>query len=116
MFKNAIDIFRVFGFRIKIDPSWFLIAALIVWSLSTTYFPIELPEYTRAGYILLSFLAVLGLYGSLISHELSHSLVARRFGVKITGITLFIFGGVAELEKNLQARNPSSGQPLPDPQ
>jgi hypothetical protein len=48
MFKDAIDIFRVFGFRFKIDPSWFLIAALIVRSLSTTYFPIELPEYTRS--------------------------------------------------------------------
>ena len=76
-----------------------MIVALIVWSLSTTYFPGALPEYTRAGYIVLSILAALGLFGSLILHELSHSLVARRFGVKITGITLFIFGGVAELEK-----------------
>lgn len=99
MFKNAIDVVKVFGFRIKVDPSWFLIVALIVWSLSTTYFPSALPEYTRAGYIVLSILAALGLFGSLILHELSHSLVARRFGVKITGITLFIFGGVAELEK-----------------
>ena len=101
MFKNAIDVARIFGFRIKVDPSWFLIVALIVWSLSTTYFPSTLPEYTRAGYIVLSILAALGLFGSLILHELSHSLVARRFGVKIAGITLFIFGGVAELEKEL---------------
>jgi len=99
MFKNAVDIVKIFGFRIKIDPSWFLIVALIVWSLSTAYFPQALPGYTGMGYVILSTLAALGLFGSLILHELSHSLVARRFGVKIRGITLFIFGGVAELEK-----------------
>jgi len=98
MFKNAVDIVKISGFRIKIDPSWFLIVALIVWSLSTTYFPNALPGYTAMGYVVLSILAALGLFGSLILHELSHSLVARRFGVKIRGITLFIFGGVAELE------------------
>ncbi len=99
MFKNAIEVVKVFGFRIKVDPSWFLIVALIVWSLSTTYFPSALPENTRGDYVTLSIFAALGLFGSLILHELSHALVARRFGVKISGITLFIFGGVAELEQ-----------------
>lgn len=98
MFRNAIDVFKVFGFRIKVDPSWLLIFVLIVWSLSTAYFPNALPGYARTDYILLSILAALGLFGSLILHELSHSLVARQFGVKISGITLFVFGGVAELE------------------
>lgn len=99
MFKNAIDIVRILGFRIKVDPSWFLIVALIIWSLSTAYFPETLPGYTSTGYLALSVLAALGLFASLILHELSHSLMARRFGVKISGITLFIFGGVAELEQ-----------------
>jgi hypothetical protein len=39
MFKNAVQIFEIFGFKLKVDPSWLLIAALIVWSLSTSYFP-----------------------------------------------------------------------------
>lgn len=106
MFKNAASLFEIFGFKIKVDPSWLLIAALIVWSLSTSYFPDVLPGYTRYDYIALSVVAMLGLFASLILHELSHSLVARQFGLKVGGITLFVFGGVAELEH--EPRNPES--------
>ncbi len=100
MFKNAVDLFEIFGFRIRVDPSWLIIAALIVWSLSTSYFPVELPGLNRFDYIGISIIAMLGLFVSLILHELSHSLVARMFDLKVGGITLFIFGGVAELEQN----------------
>ena len=100
MFKNAVDLFEIFGFRIRVDPSWMIIAALIVWSLSTSYFPTELPGLNRFDYIGISTIAMLGLFVSLILHELSHSLVARVFDLKVGGITLFIFGGVAELEQN----------------
>lgn len=100
MFKNAVDLFEIFGFRIRVDPSWMIIAALIVWSLSTSYFPTELPGLNRFDYIGISTIAMLGLFVSLILHELSHSLVARVFNLKVGGITLFIFGGVAELEQN----------------
>lgn len=106
MFKNAVDLFDIFGFKIKVDPSWLLIAALIVWNLSTAYFPEYLPELTRYDYIALSVVAMLGLFGSLILHELAHSLVARLFDLKVGGITLFIFGGVAELEQ--EPRDPKS--------
>ena len=99
MFKNAVNIFEIFGFKIRVDPSWLLIAALIVWTLSTAYFPAELPGLSRVDYIALGVIAMLGLFVSLILHELSHSLVARRFGLEVGGITLFIFGGVAELEQ-----------------
>ncbi len=106
MFKNAITLFEIFGFKIRVDPSWLLIAALIVWSLSTAYFPAALPGYSHYDYIALSIAAMLGLFGSLILHELAHALVARQFGLQIGGITLFIFGGVAELEQ--EPRNPKS--------
>lgn len=99
MFKNAVQLFEIFGFKLKVDPSWLLIAALIVWSLSTSYFPQAVPGLTGAGYTVLGILAMLGMFASLIAHELSHSLVARNFGLKVGGITLFIFGGVAELEE-----------------
>jgi len=106
MFRNSVQIFEVFGFKLKIDPSWLLIAALIVWSLSTSYFPDVMPGRTSTLYTVLGIVAMLGMFASLILHELSHSLVARSYGLKVGGITLFIFGGVAELEE--EPRDPKS--------
>ncbi len=98
MFSNTIRLFNIDGFEIKLDPSWFLIAGLITWTLSTQYFPVTLPGLTGTTYLVLAIVAMLGFFGSLLLHELSHSVVARSYGVQIKGITLFIFGGVAELE------------------
>lgn len=98
MFSNAVKLFTLGGFDIKLDPSWFLIAGLITWTLSAQYFPATIPDQTPATYLLLAIIAMLGFFWSLLLHELAHSLVARRFGVRIKGITLFLFGGVAELE------------------
>lgn len=97
MFGHSVKLFDLFGFEIKIDASWLLIAGLIVWSLSSGYFPQVLPDLAPMAYLALSIVAMLGLFASLILHELSHSLVARRYGLGIGGITLFLFGGVAEL-------------------
>jgi Zn-dependent protease/CBS domain-containing protein len=98
MFSNAIKLFNLGGFDIKLDPSWFLIAGLITWTLSTQYFPATLPDQSGATYVTLAIIAMLGFFASLLLHELAHSVTARRFDVRITGITLFLFGGVAELE------------------
>lgn len=97
MFGHSIKLFDLFGFEIRIDASWFLIAALIVWSLSSGYLPQTLPGLGQIAYVTLALVAMLGLFGSLILHEVAHSLVARRYGLGIGGITLFLFGGVAEL-------------------
>ncbi len=98
MFKNAITIFRVYGIDIRIDPSWLLIAALFVWNLSVQYFPQLLPELSQATYISLGVVATLGFFASLLLHEFAHSVVAIFYGLRITAITLFIFGGVAGLK------------------
>ncbi|MBB4210379.1 Zn-dependent protease [Rhodothalassium salexigens DSM 2132] len=98
MFKNAISLFKIFGFDIRVDPSWLLLAFLITWSLSTGYFPLQYPDLTAATYWSLGLLGMLGLMVSLILHEMSHSVVARRYGLPVGRITLFIFGGVAELQ------------------
>ena len=103
MFSNAVRLFDILGFEIRVDPSWLIIAALIVWSLGSGYFPAEVPGLARGDYLAMAVAAMLGLFASLILHELAHSLVARRFGLGVGGITLFLFGGVAELETEPQS-------------
>lgn len=98
MWGRTIRVTRLAGFDIKVDASWLLIAMLIIWSLSTGYFPDRVPDASPTSLLLISVVAMLGLFASLIVHELAHSVVARRHGLKISGITLFLFGGVAELE------------------
>ena len=103
MFSNAVRLFDLFGFQIRVDPSWLIIAALIVWSLASGYFPAEVPGLHGGDYLAVAVAAMLGLFASLILHELAHSLMARRFGLGVGGITLFLFGGVAELEREPQS-------------
>ncbi len=96
---KPVRIARLCGFDVNIDKSWLLIAALLIWSLSKGYFPSVTPDAERPAILLMSVVAALGLFASLIVHELAHSLVARNHGIRITGITLFLFGGVAEMEE-----------------
>lgn len=98
MFSNAVKLFSISGFDVKVDPSWLLIASLVTWSLSQQYFPNILPDANHATYVTMALFGMLGLFGSLLLHELAHCVVARRLGVPIKSITLFIFGGMAHFE------------------
>ncbi|MEZ5333113.1 MAG: site-2 protease family protein [Thermoanaerobaculia bacterium] len=99
MFGRRIPLFEVFGFSVRLDPSWFLLAILIAWSLGgeNGYFRATHEGLGPAAYWLMGAAAALGLFTSIVLHELAHSVMARRFGLAIKGITLFIFGGVAEM-------------------
>jgi Zn-dependent protease len=92
-------LFSLFGFQVKIDLSWLLLALLISWSLAAGLFPIEYPDLSRRAYAWMGVACAVGVFFSIVFHEFSHSIVARHFGIPIKGITLFIFGGVAEMEK-----------------
>jgi Zn-dependent protease/predicted transcriptional regulator len=87
------------GFEVRVDASWLLIAFLITWSLAVGVFPNELPGLLTGTYWWMGIAGALGLFGSIVIHEFSHSIVARHYGVPMKGITLFIFGGVAEMEE-----------------
>ena len=98
MFGKHVSLFRLYGFEVKLDASWAILAALVIWSLAKGYFPEQIPGHNIAVYWTIAVFGAVGLFGSIIFHELSHSLVARLYGLSIRGITLFIFGGVAEMD------------------
>lgn len=98
MFGRQLKLFTLLGFEIKVDFSWVFLAALIIWSLGTQYFPLVYEGFDQRTYWIMGVAGAFGLFFSIIFHELAHSIVARAFGMRIKGITLFIFGGVAELE------------------
>lgn len=98
MFGRPLKLFTLLGFDIKVDFSWVFLAALITWSLGTQYFPLVYEGFDTRTYWSMGAAGAFGLFASIIFHELAHSVVARAFGMRIKGITLFIFGGVAELE------------------
>ncbi|HUU52601.1 MAG TPA: site-2 protease family protein [Candidatus Heimdallarchaeota archaeon] len=97
MFGKSITLFKLFGFEVKIDISWLVIALLITWTLAKGSFPHYYQGFQNSTYWIMGILGALGLFIAIIFHELSHSLVAQKFGIPMKGITLFIFGGVAEM-------------------
>lgn len=99
MAKNQVTLFEIAGFAVKVDWSWAILAMLIAWSLAQGFFPSLYEGLPTAAYWWMGVAGVLGLFLSILLHELSHSVVARYYGLPIRGITLFIFGGVAELEE-----------------
>lgn len=98
MFGKRIELFKLFGFAVRVDLSWFLLLALVVWTLAAAWFPAQYPDLSSSSYLWMGVLGALGLFLSIVVHELAHSLVARRFEMPMHGITLFIFGGVAEMK------------------
>ncbi|HNY66072.1 MAG TPA: site-2 protease family protein [Deltaproteobacteria bacterium] len=97
MFGKRFKIFDLFGFAVYIDLSWVLIAVLVSWSLAQGYFPYFHKGLTQETYWIMGILGALGLFLSIIFHEMSHSLVARSYGLEMRSITLFVFGGVSEM-------------------
>lgn len=92
----SIRLGRVFGIPLEVNPTWLIIFGLVVVSLTTGYFP---SQQGLAVNLISAILTALLFFASVVAHELSHSLVARAGGIKIERVTLFVFGGVAQMEE-----------------
>lgn len=97
MFGTRIELFKLFGIPIRLDTSWFIVAALVVWSLATGAFPYMHPGLAPTTYWAMGAAGAIGLFASIVMHEFFHAMVARRNQIPMRGITLFVFGGVAEM-------------------
>jgi Zn-dependent protease/predicted transcriptional regulator len=95
--RRGLTIGRILGIPIYIDPSWMLIFLLITWTL-TGQFKYQHPQWTPAQHWALGILTSLLFFGSVLFHELAHSVVAKHYKIRVDSITLFVFGGVARIE------------------
>ncbi|MDD4878052.1 MAG: site-2 protease family protein [Candidatus Nanoarchaeia archaeon] len=98
--NGNVHIGKLFGIKINLHYTWFLVFFLLAWALSSGYFPERLPGKEAYVYGILGALASLLLFASVLLHELSHSLVALKNKIKVSSITLFFFGGVAQVNED----------------
>ena len=96
--RGSLRLFRIAGIDIGIHYTWILIFVLLSWSLAQGFFPRLYPGWDTVTYWITGLVAALLLFGSVLVHELAHSLVAQARGMTVSSITLFIFGGVSKLE------------------
>jgi Zn-dependent protease len=96
---GSLRIGKIFGIDIYIHISWLIIIVLLTWSLAVGLFPVLYHGWSASTYWILGFIAAVLLFVSVLLHELAHSVVARARGLPVKNITLFIFGGVSNIEK-----------------
>ena len=97
MLSGGLPIGKLFGISIRLHFSWFFIFALVTWALAAGYFPTVYPDWSLATSIIVGVITSLLFFGSVLAHELTHSVVAQASGIPVKAITLFIFGGVSQI-------------------
>lgn len=97
VFRHTIPIGRIFGISIDLDYSWFLIVGLFAWMLAVSYFPAEFPLAGSGLDWAMGAVASVMLFICVLIHELGHSVVAQICGLRVPRITLFLFGGMAQI-------------------
>jgi Zn-dependent protease len=96
---RSYKIARVAGIPIGVSPWWVVIVALITWSLGADYFPEAVDHVSPAVSYLLGLASALLLFVSILAHELGHALVARRHGIEVQEIDLWLLGGVSKMRE-----------------
>lgn len=99
MLTRGFKLFRIAGIDINLDWSWIFIFLLITWNLGAAFFPQIHPDWNPGLAWGVAVVASLLFFGSILAHELAHSLVAKARGLPVRTITLFLFGGVSNIER-----------------
>jgi Zn-dependent protease len=97
MNQKGISLGRILGIPIELDYSWFLVFALVAWTLAAGYFPAEFKNWPVAEYWIVGVVTAVLFFVSVLLHELGHSVVARHYKIPVSSIKLFIFGGVSQI-------------------
>lgn len=97
--ESRVSLGRIWGIPIGLHTSWFIIFLLLTFSLAVGYFPNEYDNLSAPAAWLLGAITSILFFGSVLAHELAHAWVALRNGIPVRSITLFIFGGVAQIER-----------------
>ena len=97
MKTNTLSLGRILGIPIGLDPSWFLMFALVTWTLASSYFPSEFKNWPAIQYWVVGAGTAILFFTSVVLHELGHSILALRYKIPVTSITLYIFGGIARI-------------------
>lgn len=97
MKHKHISVGKIFGIPIYLDYYWFLILVLLTWMLAQSYLPHEFKNWTEFSYWTVGFITSILFFISILLHEFGHSIFAIKYKIKVKRITLFLFGGVAEI-------------------
>ncbi|MGH2710067.1 MAG: site-2 protease family protein [Actinomycetota bacterium] len=92
MFGGSWRLGRLFGIEVRIDSSWLVIAVLVIYTLYNAY-DFQFPRTATPALVVLAVVFGLLFFGSVLAHEMAHAVMARRRGIEVKGITLFLFGG-----------------------
>jgi Zn-dependent protease len=96
--RRNLQIARIFGIRVGVGPSWFVVLFLLIYWLSRVYFR-EIVSGSQTTVYVVAVAGALGYFLSLVAHELGHALAARRLGIGIAGIDLWFFGGLSHMRR-----------------
>ncbi len=102
---KGFQLFRLGGIQVIIDYSWFIVFLLVVYTMAESYFPAVQGDFSSAQYWIMGLGTATLFFASVLLHELAHSFVAIRYGIRVTAIRLFIFGGLAQVSSE-----PESGR------
>jgi Zn-dependent protease/CBS domain-containing protein len=98
MNRHTIPLGSILGIPIGVDYSWFLIFGLITWTMAVGYYPAEFKNWPTVQYWIVAAATAIMLFVCVLLHELGHSMVAMRYRIRVRSITLFLFGGISQIE------------------